>query len=213
MRLGSVGDVMTEGFGEQLVGGCEVFLAMTEQHAGPVIERGPGRFSHQSCLAQAGLARDQQNLSTFPRRHALGGVGQQLQVSFASDYADCGAHGESSRKRYRDPKVRFSQGFPQHLDCLERVGDALQSEFPERPTGVGVAATGHGPYDIGGQDLPFLARCTEPGRLDDRVSKIVVVFAGYLSPAESNPQAHRVFTIPIVELHTLLHAHGTGQGG
>jgi len=74
--LAGVGDVVTEGFGEELIGRGEVLLAVTEQHAGAAVERGAGRFGHQRGLAQTGLTRDQQNLSAFPLRHALGGIGQ-----------------------------------------------------------------------------------------------------------------------------------------
>ena len=66
--LGGVGDVVAEGFGEELVGGGEVLLAVPEQHAGPVVEGGPGRLGHQGGLAQTGLARDEQDLAPFARR-------------------------------------------------------------------------------------------------------------------------------------------------
>ena len=40
--FGGEGDVVAQRFGEQLVGGGEVFFAVAEQHAGPIGERGRG---------------------------------------------------------------------------------------------------------------------------------------------------------------------------
>jgi len=78
---------------------------------------------------------------------------------------------------------------------------------------VAVAATGHGPHDVGSQNLPAFASRTEPGRLDDRISEVVVVLPGHFPTAETNPQGHRAFPIPVVPLDALLHGHGTGQRG
>ena len=75
--LGSVGDVVAEGFGEELVGGGEVLLAVAEQHTGPGVERGPGRLGHEGGLAQTGLTRDEQHLAPFAARHTLDGVGDR----------------------------------------------------------------------------------------------------------------------------------------
>ena len=66
--FGGVGDVVAEGLGEELVGGGEVLLAVAEQHAGPVVERGPGRLGHQGGLAQTGLTRDEEDLAAVARR-------------------------------------------------------------------------------------------------------------------------------------------------
>ena len=73
--LGRVGDVVAEGFGEELIGGGEVLLAVAEQHAGPVVEGGPSRLGHQRGLARSGLARDEQDLASFATSDTLGRIG------------------------------------------------------------------------------------------------------------------------------------------
>ena len=93
--LGGVGDVVPERFGEELVGGGEVLLAVAEQHTRPGVESGPGRFGHQGGLAQAGLARDEHHLAPLARGHPLGGIGHRLHLGFASDHTHGGAHGQA----------------------------------------------------------------------------------------------------------------------
>ena len=102
-----------------------------------------------------------------------------------------------------------AEGLPEDLDRLDRVGQALEGQLPERPALVAVAPTGHGPDHVGRQDLAALARRTEPGRLDDRVPEVVVVLPADLAPAQPDPQAHRVLTAAVVPFDALLHGHGT----
>ena len=94
--LGSVGDVVPEGLGEELVGGGEVLLAVAEEHTGPGVEGGPGRLGHERGLAQTGLARDEQDLAPFAPGDTLGGVGHGLHLGLASDDTDGGAHGQTT---------------------------------------------------------------------------------------------------------------------
>ena len=97
--LGGVGDVVAERLGEELVGGGQVLLAVPEQHAGPVVEGGTGRFGHQGGLAQAGLTRDEEDLPPFAGGHPLGA---SANVSSAPGRPRPRAGRAASRRRQRD---------------------------------------------------------------------------------------------------------------
>ena len=60
---------------------------------------------------------------------------------------------------------------------------------------------------------PLSHRAHSAGRLDDRVPEVVVVLLADLAPAQSDPQAHRVLTVPVVPFDALLHGHRARQGG
>ena len=52
----------------------------------------------------------------------------------------------------------------------------------ERPALMSVAAAGHSPHHVRGQDLTALAEATQPRRLDHGVTEVVVVLPGDLPP-------------------------------
>lgn len=186
---------------------------MTEEQTCPAIERGPGGLGHQCGLAQTGLARDQEDLAAFACGDALGGVGQGLHLGLSSDDTDGRAHGQTAREWDGGCGVRPAEGFPQHLNRVDRIGQSLQGQFPEGSALVAVAPPGHAPHDVRGQNLSTLTGGTEPGCFDDGVPGIVVIFSGNLATAEAHPQADRVLPVPVVSLDDLLHGHGTRQGG
>ena len=146
-----------------------------------------------------------------PAGDALGGVGHRLHLGFASDHTHGRAHGQTTGQRDGRPGVGPSEGLPQHLDGLDRVGQSLQGQFPERAALVTIAPTGHRPHHVGGQDLPALAGGTQPGRLDDRVPEVVVVLSGDLPAAQAHPQTHRVLPVAVVPFDALLHGHGAAR--
>jgi hypothetical protein len=121
--LGSVGDVVAERFGEELVWGGEVLLAVAEQHASSGVEGSSGRLGHEGGLAQSGLARDEQHLAPFARGHALGGVGYRLHLGVASHHTHGGAwHGQTAGQAGWRFRCRLLRGAPRALRRLDRVG-------------------------------------------------------------------------------------------
>ena len=173
--FGGVGDVVPEGLGEQPVGGGQVLVAVTEQHAGPVVEGRPGRLGHQGRLTLAGLAGDEEDLAAQPLATRLAARSSTPVSVCTADHSDRRAEARRAGSGIDARVLGASERLPEHLDGLHRVGQALQLELAERPTLVPAAPTGHGPHDIGRQDLPALAPGTQPGRLDDRVPEVVVV--------------------------------------
>ena len=202
---------MAQRFGEQLVGGGEVFFAVAEQHAGPVCERNAGRFGHQGRLAQTSLTRDQEELAVPTGRHPFEGIGDRRHLGFAADHADRRVDGQARWERDGVCGAIVTEGLPDHLHRLDRVGQAFEGQLPERPAFVAIATTGHPSEDVRRKDLSALAPRTEAGGLDHRVSEVVVVFAADFAPAEPDPQTHRILTTSIVLFDTLLHGHGAAQ--
>jgi hypothetical protein len=131
LALGSVGDVVPEGFGKELIRGGQVLFAVAEHHTCPGVEGGPGRFGYQSRLAETGLAGDEQYLAPIAGGHALGGVDHRLHFGVTSDDADCGSHSQTGGEGNGGPRVEPSDGLPQNLDRLDGVREALQDQFPK----------------------------------------------------------------------------------
>ena len=176
--LGSVGDVVAERLGEELVGGGEVLLAVAEQHASPAVEGGPRRFGHQGGLAQTGLARDQEHLAPFARRDALGGVGHRLQSRTPGPPPHTGAHSQTAGSGTAPRIAAPPRGSQSTSTVSTGSGRPFRVQLSEGAALVTVAASSHGRHHVGGQDLPALADRTQPGRLDDRVPEVVVVLSG-----------------------------------
>ena len=112
-----------------------------------------------------------------------------------------------------DPLSVPPKGLPGHLDRLDRVGQALQGQLPKGAALVATAPSGGPSHPCRGQDLSALAGGAQPCCLDDRVPEVVVVLSGYLPPAQSDPQPHRMLSAAVVPHDALLHGDGTGQGG
>ena len=133
---------MAERLGEQLIGGGEVFFAVAEQHAGPIFERSAGRLGHQGGLAQTGLARDQEDLAAPAGRHPLEGLGDRRHLSLPAHHSDRGAHGQAGWERDGGCASVASEALPDHLDGLNRIGQAFEGQLPERPAFVAIAPAG-----------------------------------------------------------------------
>ena len=185
---------------------------MPEQHARPAVERGPGRLGDQRGLAQTGLTRDEQHLAAFAAGDALERVQHRRHLGLAADHTRRRAHAPDGPAAGRPaPASATPSGSHTHLDGLDRIGQALQRELPERAALVTAAPAGHQPHDVGRQDLPALAAGTEPGRLDDRVAEVVVVLATDLAAAQPDPQTDRLLAAPVVAFDALLHRHRARQ--
>ena len=99
--LGGVGDVVAECLGEQLVGGGEILLTVSEQHAGPGVEGRPCRLGHHGRLAQTRLARDQVDLTSPTCRHLFHGIGDRRHLGISAHHSDRRVHSQTSGKRNR----------------------------------------------------------------------------------------------------------------
>ena len=172
--LGRVGDVVVEGLGEELIGGGEVLFAVAEEDAGPAVEMRPAppRPPRPSCRRRphprsAGPRVPGRRRRAWPRRQSLASrlLVQRRQLSVARP------DGPGGGRRPSNPPL--PQRFPEHLDGLDRLGQALQPEFAKRAALVAVAATGHQSHDVGSQDLAPFAGGTEPGRLDNGIAEVV----------------------------------------
>ena len=117
--LGSVGDVVADGFGEELVGGGQVLLAVAEQNTGPTVEGDPCCIGHERGLAQTGLARDEHHLAPLPRGDALVGIGDRRHLGLASDHAHGGAQGEARGER-DGAGIGPVEGLPDDFHGLQR---------------------------------------------------------------------------------------------
>ena len=172
--LGRVGDVVAERLGEELVRRGEVLLAVPEQHARPAVERGAGRLGDERGLAQPGLARDEHHLAALAARDALERVRHRRHLGLAADHAHRRAHGQTARQRRPQSSPPPPSGSHTHLDGLDRIGQSLQRQRPDRAALVAAAPTGHQPHDVRREDLPALARAhraappRSPGRRSSR---------------------------------------------
>ncbi len=72
-------------------------------------------------------------------------------------------------------------------------------------------STGHGPHDIGREDLPALAAGTETCSFDYRVPVVIAMLLADFACAEPHPKTHGVLLAPVAALHSLLHGHTAGQ--
>ena len=131
----------------------------------------------------------------------------------ASNDASGGAHGQTTGQGHRGSVIGSSKRFPCHLDGLDGIGQAFQGQLPEGPVFMTTAPSGGQSHPHRRQDLSALAYGTQACCFNDRVPEAIVVLSGHFPTAEAHPQAHGVFSIPVVPFDALLHGHRTGQGG
>ena len=151
LLLGGVGDEVAQRFGEQLVGSGDVLLAMPEQHTRAAVERDPGRLRDQRGLAETRFPRDQQHLPALTGGDPLERIQHRRQLGVSAHDTDRRAHGQPAGQRHDRPRLVRAERFPQHLDGLHRIGQALQGE-PAQRTALGG----------GCGDPPSTARCRPP---------------------------------------------------
>ena len=212
LLLGGVGDEVAERLGEELIGRRQVLFAMPEQHARITVERGPSRLGHERGLAQTGLARDEDHLAAAGAGDTLERIQDRRRLGLAAH--DTHRRDVSPRRPGSGTAARLRRcpgRLPQHLDRLDRIGQALQGELAQRTALVSAAAPSRQPHDVRSQDLPALTEGAQPGRFDDRVTEVVVVLPTDLAPAQPHPQPHRPLTHPVVTVDALLHGHRARQ--
>ncbi len=100
---------------------------MPEQHARPAVERGPGRLRDQRGLAEPGLTRDEEHLAAFALSDALERIQHRRHLGLPADHTRRRAHRQTARQRDDGSVVGHAERFPQHLDGLDRIGQALQA--------------------------------------------------------------------------------------
>jgi hypothetical protein len=208
--LGRVGDVVTESLSEELIGGGEVLLTVTEQHAGAIVERVPSNLGDEGGLAQPGLAREEERLQPCSSGDTFEGVHDRGHLGAATDHPHGGAHGQTCGQWDRS-RIGPGERLPEHLDRLDGAGKTLQSQLPERPALMTATPTRHQPDHLARQDLTAFALRAQPGRLDHRVPEVVVVLPADLPPAQADPQTHRVPEATVVSFDALLHGHRARQ--
>ena len=212
--FGGVGDVVPERLGEELVRGGEVLLAVAEQHAGPVVEGGPGRLGHQRGLAETGLARDEHDLASFAAGHALYGIGDRLHLGLPPDHAHPGRTArrpEAGSGRRRRLRPSGSQS-----TSTVSTGRADPSGSARRASGIrdGCAGRPSVAHDVRGQDLAAShtgRRVGPPRRPDPRSSRRPRwLTSPPLSPTRRPTVCSRT---AVVLFDALLHGHCARQCG
>jgi hypothetical protein len=162
-------------------------------------------------LPRPASPRDQQHLPAFTDGDPLERIQHRRQLGVSAHHTDRGANGQPPGQRHDRPRLILAERLPLHLDGLDGLGQTLQGESAQRTVSVPASATSRQPHDVGRQHLPARAVRTQPRRLDDRFAEIVADFAGHLTRAHTNPQAHRVLTPTAVPLDALLHRHRARQ--
>ena len=90
--LGGVVDVVPERFGEQLVRGREILLAVPEQHARARVEASAGCLGDQRGLARTCLSRDEKHFASFAAGDALERIRHRRRLGFSTDDTRNGKH-------------------------------------------------------------------------------------------------------------------------
>ena len=142
LLLTGVGHVVGERLAEELIRGGQVLLAVPEQHARTLIERGLRRSGQQRGLAHAGLSRDQQDLASLTTVDPFIGAGQLSDFVLAADHSHRGACAQAPGQGHVGAD-RPVDRLPCHLDGLHRLGKALQ--LPEALPGCMRAGSGGRP--------------------------------------------------------------------
>ena len=208
-----MGDVVTEGLGEELIRGGEVLFAVPEQHTRPAVERGPRqpRPRGWSCPDRPHPTRAATSRPS-PVGDALDRVGHRRDLGLAADDARRRDARQAGPAAASTSVVGPAERLPAHLDGLDRVGQALQRQCPERSALVTAAPTGHQPHHVGGQDLPALARARRagpprsPGPRSSR--RPLCVTSPPLSPTRRPTD---VLAAAVVAFDALLHGHRARQ--
>ena len=81
--LGTVGDVVPDGPGEELVGGGQVLLAMPEQHTGAGGEGGTGPLGHERRLSETGLTGHEHHFASLTSGDTFGALGHDFELGVA----------------------------------------------------------------------------------------------------------------------------------
>jgi hypothetical protein len=189
-------------------------LAAPEENAGPGFEPPASGLGHQGGLAQAGLARDEDQLTSLARGHPLEGVGQDLGLGVAGDDTCNGHDLEAGRQRHNAGRhLDLADWLPSDLVGLDRLGQALELQLTERREGKRAPTSGHNANGVGGEDLAAFGLGAQPRRLDHRVTEVVVRLSGRFSAAEPDPQPQRSLPLTIGPVDTLLHRNRARQRG
>ncbi len=119
------------------------------------------------------------------------------------------------RRTHQTPRQRHGagdiRGFPQDLDRVDRVGQALQHQRAHRNEGLRRVTTNHQPDEIRGEDLPTVCYRTQARRFHDRFTEEVGVLFDCLPRTHADPHAQVFVRRPIVMFDRLLHTDRAHQ--
>ena len=211
--LGGRQDVVGERLGQGPIGGSDILVAAAQKHGHARLVHVAGRLRYQCRLSLAGLTADEDDLPALPRRHRLGRTLECGQFGLAADHPHGRAMTEPNRKSH--PFGHHGADvlrLPHHFQGLDRFGEAFQFQLPYRDEVMRTSSTGGGPNQVRDENLSTFGFGAQPGRLDDRVSEVVVALLGRLPAAQAHPQSQGSLSGGIVAVDPLLHGHGTVEG-
>ncbi len=206
--LGSVCHVVAECFGEQLIRPGDVFLAVTEDHIGSVVECPTSSLGDECRLAETGLSRHHDDLPLARGARSVHCRGERGEFVVTSDDADARSQCDAPGKGNPDRRSGFISRLPLDAQHVDLVQQAFERSWSEPCRGVPVPPTRHEPYGFGHQDLAPFARGAESCGLDDRVTEIVVVLAAHVAAADPDAQADRMRVSAVLQVDCLLHLDG-----
>ena len=185
--LGGVGDVVAERFGEELIRGGEIFLAMPEQHTRAARRTRSRAVSATNVVLPSPASPETSNTSRpSPPATRLN----------ASDIVAISASRPTTPTAGRTLKrpgngTAFVAAPPSGSQRTSTVstgsGRPFNASWPDRDALVTAAPTRHQPHHVRRQDLAALTRRAQPSGLDHRVAEVVVVLAGDLAAAQARP--------------------------
>jgi hypothetical protein len=200
-----VGDIVTEGLHEGLVGDPEVLVAATGQHDGTLLVDRSCQFSGEPCLADAGFPR-QEGDPPLAGDDLLPELVEPSELVIASheDPPDVGEEGG-----HRNGGL--GSCLPEHLNGGHRLRQTLQLEGAEIHEG-GVGASERKRFgDVGREDLPAVGGAHEAGRLDHGRSEHITVLKGDLADGKPDLDRQRHPYRTGLPLRRLLHGDRAGD--
>ena len=199
LRLRSVGHVVAERFGEQLVRRREVLLAVPEQHARPVVERRAGRLGDERGLAESGLAGHEHDLAPVAGATRFDRVGHRTQLRLVPDHTGGRTHRQSAwegqlrrgcgRRVHRCGRQDLLVArLPRHTEGLEGLPQALQLEQADGLEVMAATAPREEPHERADVDRARAGGRLQPCRLDDRSAVAVVGDIVHVARTDADPQ-------------------------
>jgi hypothetical protein len=98
--LTGLGDVMSDGLGEELIGGGQALFAVPEQDAGPFLGCATRALAQEGGLAETRFSGDEEDLTIFLRRRTLERGGDLVEFGLAADHAEQTLDGRQVVSRY-----------------------------------------------------------------------------------------------------------------
>ena len=169
-------------FDPRLIRDTEVLVGVAEQHDRPFGVRGPGGLGDEGGLSHPGLTRDEQNLAPLRRPRLLPDLVDVFQLRGTTVEPEQRVRRRADQPTRQRDRTLDHGGLPHHLDCIDRLRQALQLQRAKldersgshdgRPSSAASRVT---------RIWPALRRRAQPRRFDDRVAEVVVVLLDRLT--------------------------------